>query len=216
MQRKGSQVSVSPLQPSRQTKKTSQHGADVSLSPSHDQRLMRDHIIETASRLFYRNGIRAIGMDRVIAEANIAKATLYRHFPTKEHLIVAYLQARSGRVLASMKKAVSSGTSPVRQVSSLFRLLEQDAHSSEFRGCAFMLAVAEHEESEAVRTVVREHKNAVKGVFLDTISKSEKAGAKRLSEQLALLYDGALASILVYRDPQAAKNAALVAAELMA
>lgn len=177
---------------------------------------MRDHIIETASRLFYRSGIRAVGMDLVIAEANIAKATLYRYFPTKEQLVVEYLQARSGRVLAAMEEAAAAGAYPVKRVASLFRLLEQDAKSSEFRGCAFVLAVAEHEESEAIRTVARGHKDAVRRIFLDAISESRKSGAKRLSEQLALLYDGALSSILVYRNPQAARNAALVAGELLA
>jgi AcrR family transcriptional regulator len=178
---------------------------------------MRDHIIETASRLFYANGIRAVGMDRVIAEADIAKATLYRHFPTKEQLIVAYLRTRSLHVLSSMKSAIrSAGDSPTKRVTGLFRLLERDAHSAEFRGCAFMLAVAEHEESEAIRDVARAHKDAVKRVFLHAVSGSGKAGAKRLAEQLALLHDGALASILVYRNPQAAKTAAFIAGELLA
>jgi AcrR family transcriptional regulator len=177
---------------------------------------MRDHIVATASRLFYRSGIRAVGMDLVIAEANIAKATLYRYFPTKEQLVVEYLKARSGRVLAAMEVAVAADTNPAKRVASLFRHLEQDAHSPEFRGCAFALAVAEHEESDAIRTVARGHKDAVRRIFLDAISEPRKAGAKRLSEQLALLYDGALASILVYRNPQAAKNAALVAGELLA
>lgn len=208
-------MSVSALRPSGQAKKSPRSGADAPPSLSHDQRLMREHIIQTASRLFYRNGIRAVGMDRVIEEANIAKATLYRHFPTKEQLIVAYLQARSGHVLASMKDAALTGASPHKRIASLFQLLERDSHSSEFRGCAFVLAIAEHEESEAIRNVVRGHKNHVKRIFLDVISKSGRTNGKRLSEQLALLYDGALSSILVYRNPQAARHAALVAAELL-
>lgn len=178
---------------------------------------MRDHIIETASRLFYSNGIRAVPMDQIIAEADIAKATLYRYFPTKEHLIVAYLQTRSDRVLASMRDIIhSAGPSPKRRVARLFGQLEETAHSKDFRGCAFMLAMAEHEESVAVREVVRAHKDAVKEIFRDAIAQPGQSGAKRTAEQLALLYDGALASILIYRNPQAAKNAALVATTLVA
>ncbi len=177
---------------------------------------MRDHIIDTAARLFYKNGIRAVGVDRVIAEANIAKATLYRHFPTKELLVLAYLEARSARVLESMRLIVQqAGRTPKRQVAHLFKSLEELAKSEDFRGCAFMLAMAEHEESDMIRAVVRAHKDAVKGIFHEIAVQAAGAKARQLSEQWALLYDGALASILIYRDPAAAKNAALVASSLL-
>ena len=177
---------------------------------------MRDHIIDTAARLFYQNGIRAVGVDRVIAEARIAKATLYRHFPTKEHLVVAYLQARSSRVLESMRTlAADTGKSPKRQVAQLFKGLEELSASPDFRGCAFMLAIAEHEESESVRAVVRGHKDAVKEIFHHITSRIRSRGAKQLADQLALLYDGALASILIYRDASGSKNAVLIAALLI-
>jgi AcrR family transcriptional regulator len=178
--------------------------------------IMRDHILDTAARLFYLNGIRAVGVDRVIAEAKIAKATLYRHFPTKEDLIVAYLQTRSARVLESLRLLVAdTSKSPKRQVAQLFKGLEELANSVDFRGCAFMLAIAEHEESEAVRIVVRSHKDAVKEVFHSIAIRIRTRGAKALSDQLALLYDGALASILIYRDASGAKNAMLIAAMLV-
>lgn len=194
---------------SHPTKRRSRPEANSVQPEPLEQNLMRDHILDIASRLFYQNGIRAIGMDRIIAEADIAKATLYRHFATKEQLVVTYLQVRSARVLATMKEEIAAGETPALKVTRLFRRLEQDARSTAFRGCAFTMALAENEDSEAIRNVVRKHKDAVKRVFL------EVTGAKRLAEQLAILYDGALASILVYRDPQAAKNASLAAAELL-
>ncbi|MDR6817568.1 AcrR family transcriptional regulator [Neorhizobium sp. 2083] len=58
-----------------------------------------DQILTTAGALFYREGIRAVGIGRIIEEANVAKATLYRHFPSKDHLVAAYLQARHERVI---------------------------------------------------------------------------------------------------------------------
>ncbi|GHU02153.1 TetR family transcriptional regulator [Betaproteobacteria bacterium] len=175
---------------------------------------MRDHILETAARLFYENGIRAVGVDRVIAEANIAKATLFRHFATKELLVVAYLQARSERVQASLREVMANaGKSPQKRIVALFHALEESARTQPFRGCAFMLAVAELEESQAIKSVARTHKDAVKALILEALEQPDAAG-RRLAEQLALLYDGALASILVYRDPRAAKFAASAALSL--
>ncbi|OPG72158.1 hypothetical protein B1219_18585 [Pseudomonas ogarae] len=177
---------------------------------------MRNHILNTAARLFYKNGIRAVGIDRIIAEADIAKATLYRHFPNKELLVVAYLEDRSMRVLDSMKITVlSAGKSHQDQVLKLFQSLEKQADSVDFRGCAFMLAMAEHEESDLIKKVVRKHKDSVKGIFHSIVLQLNSTTATRVSEQLALLYDGALASILVYRDPVAARNAALIAENVL-
>lgn len=172
---------------------------------------MRDHILETAARLFYQNGIRAVGVDRIIAEANIAKATLFRYFPTKEHLVVAYLQARSERSLAAIRHVIDvAGKSPRKRIAAIFQALQQTADSQDFRGCAFVLAVAEHEESAAIRDVAKAHKDAVRKLILDAIDQPGAAG-RRLAEQLALLYDGAMASMLIYRDSQAVRNASAAA-----
>src|SRR5262245_10312606 len=65
----------------------------------------RNRILETADRLFYRQGIRAVGIDRVIAEADVAKATLYAHFPSKDDLIVATLRRREESVRAFFRSA---------------------------------------------------------------------------------------------------------------
>lgn len=165
---------------------------------------MKDHILEVATGLFYREGLRAVGIDRIIAEAGIAKATLYRHFPTKEQLIAYYLRSRHDLTLAAMEEAVAAaGNSTVKRVSSIFDWLYARA-DSDFRGCAFLLAVAEHGDSPEIRDVVREHKDAVRGMFLQALGETGKGkSGKELADQLALLYDGALASIMVRRKPDA-------------
>lgn len=159
-----------------------------------------DQIIAAAGGLFYREGIRAVGIDRIIEEANVAKATLYRHFPSKDHLVAAYLSARHDRVIQSLNEVVSSALPPRAQIVSIFERLHEKADSPDFRGCAFALAVAEHGESDKVCSVARHHKAVVRGIFSTILS---KAGiADELTAALALLYEGALATVAVGRDPQ--------------
>lgn len=161
-----------------------------------------DHILNTASALFYRDGIRAVGIDRIIEEANVAKATLYRHFPSKDHLVAAYLQARHDRVIRSLEEVQDEADTPREQIKVIFERLYEKADSPEFRGCAFALAVAEHGDSERVVSVARTHKAKVRAIFSDIIA---TAGEDRghAAAHLALLYEGALATVAVGRDPQA-------------
>lgn len=164
---------------------------------------MKDHILEVATGLFYREGLRAVGIDRIIAEAGIAKATLYRHFPTKEQLIADYLRSRHALTLQAMEAALdAAGNDTAKRVAALFDWLYARA-DSDFRGCAFLLAVAEHGDSPEIRTVVREHKDAVREMFARALGKSKAKAARELADQLALLYDGALANIMVRRQPDA-------------
>ncbi|OLP58006.1 transcriptional regulator [Xaviernesmea oryzae] len=161
-----------------------------------------EQILTVAGALFYREGIRAIGIDRIIEEASVAKATLYRHFPSKDHLVAAYLTQRHDRVIAALHEVAEEIDAPRDQIAALFQRLYEKAESRDFRGCAFALAVAEHGDSERVVEVARRHKQAVFEIFRSTV-----AGALTTPEQtaahLALLYEGALATVAVNRDPNA-------------
>lgn len=161
-----------------------------------------DQILATAGSLFYREGIRAVGIDRIIEVANVAKATLYRHFPSKDHLVAAYLQDRHERVIRSLYEALEKEAAPRDQLGLIFERLYDKADSAEFRGCAFALAVAEHGDSERVVSVARLHKTMVREIFRDIMS---RIGAKpdQAAAHLALLYEGALATVAVGRDPKA-------------
>lgn len=167
-----------------------------------------EQILSVASDLFYREGIRAVGIDRIIEEASVAKATLYRHFPSKDHLVAAYLNERHERVIASLEEALEAVQQPRDQIGIIFHRLFEKAESPDFRGCAFALAVAEHGESERVVSVARKHKQTVLDVFRRIVSQPEgranEAATRQASLHLALLYEGALATIAVNRDPQAA------------
>jgi len=176
---------------------------------------VRDHIVETASRLFYQHGVKTVGVDRVIAEAGIAKATLYRHFPSKEQLVVAYLQARHDAVMQSMEQGRLGGQAGASaRVLRYFEILQRKAGSQEFKGCAFLLALAENENSAPIKEVVLLHKQTILDMFLAELPEDLPARVP-LARQLALLYDGALAQIMVQRSPEAAQIAALCADSLL-
>ncbi|WP_425961215.1 TetR/AcrR family transcriptional regulator [Rhizobium nepotum] len=161
-----------------------------------------DQIITAAGALFYNEGIRAVGIDRIIEEAKVAKATLYRHFPSKDHLVAAYLQDRHDRVIRSLRDVLAATIDPRDQIQVIFERLYEKADSPEFRGCAFALAVAEHGDSGRVVTVARTHKRMVRDIFEAVML---KAGVRldQAASHLSLLYEGALATVAVGRDPHA-------------
>ena len=158
-------------------------------------------ILSAAGALFYREGIRAVGIDRIIEEAKVAKATLYRHFPSKDHLVAAYLEDRHNRVIRSLREVLDAPT-PRHQIQLIFERLYEKADSPEFRGCAFALAVAEHGDSERVVSIARKHKKTVRDIFLTIMSEAD-AGLESPAAHLSLLYEGALATVAVERDPTA-------------
>lgn len=168
---------------------------------------MKDRILETADRLFYLQGIRAIGVDTIAAEIGISKRTLYNHFPSKDALISAYLVRRFVAPRASDK-------SPLDQILGTFDALERRFAAKDFRGCPFVNAVAELGcEDKSVRRIAVEFKESRRLWFRDLLVQLGVTKAEALATQLALLVDGSIAQDLVRNDPsmaQAAKEAATV------
>src|SRR5206468_11671462 len=97
---------------------------------------MKERILQTADRLFYLDGIRAVGVDTIAAEIGISKRTLYNHFPSKDALITAYLQRRFVQPRPSTRP-------PAEQILATFDSLERRFSAKDFRGCPFVNAVAE-------------------------------------------------------------------------
>ena len=167
---------------------------------------MKERILETADRLFYLQGIRAIGVDTIAAEIGISKRTLYNHFPSKDALISAYLARRFVQPRPSEKP-------PVEQILGTFDSLERRFASKDFRGCPFVNAVAELSEDQSVRKVAIAFKESRRLWFRDLLMQIGVANAEALATQLAVLVDGCIAQDLVRNDPamaRAAKDAATV------
>ena len=168
---------------------------------------MKDRILETADRLFYLQGIRAVGVDTIAAEIGISKRTLYNHFPSKDALIAAYLARRFVTPRPSDKP-------PVEQILGTFDSLERRFASKDFRGCPFVNAVAElGSEDQSVRKVAIAFKESRRLWFRDLLLQLGVRDAEALATQLTLLVDGSIAQDLVRNDPamaRAAKEAAIV------
>jgi AcrR family transcriptional regulator len=168
---------------------------------------MEQRILETADRLFYLQGIRAVGVDTIAAETGISKRTLYNHFPSKDALIAAYLERRFTRAPPSDKP-------PVEQILGTFDRLERGFASKGFRGCPFVNAVAElGAEDRSVRKIAIAFKESRRLWFRDLLLQLGVADPEGLATQLTLLVDGSIAQDLVRDDPsmaRAAKDAARV------
>jgi AcrR family transcriptional regulator len=162
---------------------------------------MKERILETADRLFYLRGIRAVGVDSIAAEIGISKRTLYNHFPSKDELIAAYLARRFKQVPASEKP-------PAEQILGTFESLERHFARTDFRGCPFVNAVAElGAEDQAVKRIALAFKESRRVWFRDLLRQLEVADPEGLATQLTLLVDGSIAQNLVRDDPSMARAA---------
>lgn len=168
---------------------------------------MQERILETADRLFYGHGIRAVGVDTIAAEIGISKRTLYNHFPSKDALIVAYLSRRS------VSRRVSDRP-PLEQILGMFDWLERWFASKAFRGCPFVNAVAEiGDRSHPATKIAVDQKERGRVAFRDILARLGVADPDGLATQLTILVEGAMAAALVRDDPamaRAAKSAARV------
>jgi AcrR family transcriptional regulator len=151
----------------------------------------RERILDTASRLFYRHGFVSVGVDTIIAEAGVAKMSLYRHFASKDDLIVAYLEQSNERFWGWFDAAAGDGT-PRAQLVNLFDALATFATSPACFGCMFQLAAADFPDPEhPANRIALDHKNTVLERFRHLASQAGSPDPEALAQQLLLLMDGA-------------------------
>jgi AcrR family transcriptional regulator len=155
----------------------------------------RQRILETAFRLFYAHGIRGVGVDRIIAESGVAKATFYKHFPAKDDLVLAYLdrvdEAWTGQLKAA---AEAAGPSPADRLVGMFDALASACRREGYRGCAFINAAAENAAGTRVHDRTLAHKDAIRAWVASLAADAGAADPHGLARTLTLLLDGGLAS----------------------
>ncbi|WP_428487418.1 TetR/AcrR family transcriptional regulator [Rhodopila sp.] len=170
---------------------------------------MTERILATADRLFYQQGIRAVGVDTIAAEAGISKRSLYDTFPSKDLLVAAYLR---GRILPFP----DSAENPMAQVLALFDQLQARLAAGGFRGCPFVNAVTElARDCEAARAIALRYKEDRRLHIRALLAQAGASEPDRLASQIALLLEGAIASMLVREDPSVAVQARDAAVVLM-
>jgi AcrR family transcriptional regulator len=155
----------------------------------------RERILATAFALFYAHGIRGVGIDRIIAESGVAKATFYKHFPAKDDLVLAYLdrvdEAWSGQLHAA---AAAAGPDPAAQLVGAFDALGNACRRDGYRGCAFINAAAETPAGSRIHDRTLAHKEAVRSWLTGLADEAGAPDPAGLARTLTLLLDGGLAS----------------------
>jgi len=177
----------------------------------------KQRLLDTADRLFYQEGLRAVGIDRIIAEAGVAKMTLYTYFPSKDDLIVAVLQYREAQVLAffraAMARHAARTTDPLR---AFFAALKEWFESPGFRGCAFQNAAVELADPDHAGTqVVRDHKRRFANLLRGVVEEAVGTGAETLAPAITLLVEGAIVTAVIQGAPDAAEVARDAALQLV-
>ncbi|MEV0643372.1 TetR/AcrR family transcriptional regulator [Streptomyces sp. NPDC050619] len=175
----------------------------------------RDRILDTACELFYAHGIHAVGVDRLIAESGVAKATLYKQFPSKDDVVAAYLRRMDDSWRRQLRSAaLAAGDDPRDQLFGLFVALEHAAREGTL-GCAFINAAAEYAPGSTAHAITAEHKRAVRDWVRDLATAAGAADPDMLAFQLTVLIDGTLAATRVERADAAAEAAKRAARELL-
>jgi len=177
-----------------------------------------DRILDTASKLFYQKGIRATGVDRIAADSGMTKMTLYACFGSKEELVRAYLARRDQRWREWFKGAVERHPhrDPSRRPLAIFDALAERLADPEFRGCAFINAMAELEDREHPGYVAAsEHKARVQDYVRGLLQASGYRDAGSLAKRFMVLIDGALVTAYREQSPEAAHHAREIAAGLL-
>lgn len=168
----------------------------------------RERILATAFRLFYARGIRAVGVDTLIAGSGVAKATFYHHFPTKDELVLAYLDhvdtVWTGQLRAA---ATAAGAHPADQLVGAFDALRFACRREGYRGCAFLNAAAESTAGSPVHARTLAHKESVREWLTELAARGGAAQPAELARTLSVLLDGGLADGALAGDPRAAEAA---------
>jgi AcrR family transcriptional regulator len=175
---------------------------------------VRDRLLKAADRLFYKEGIGAVGIDRVLEEADAAKASLYAHFGCKDDLIAAYVQGRieySRQLMEQFMEAVPPADRALR----VFDFVEAWTNQSDFRGCPVQHAVAElTDATHPARLLAAEQRQWLLARFTEWARDAGVANPKRIAGALLTLFDGAVAGA-EQDGPARARDAKWAAAQLL-
>jgi AcrR family transcriptional regulator len=175
-----------------------------------------ERLLEAASDLFYREGIRAVGVDTVSEKAGVSKRTLYNRFGGKDGLVAEYLRRRDERWKAYLRGATGDESGPREKLLAVFAAYEEWLVGEDFRGCAFANAAAEFPDPEhPARVVARRHKKGVEGHLAALAEEAGFDEPRILAERLLLLLEGAAATAAMRRSREPLDVARSLARELL-
>jgi AcrR family transcriptional regulator len=165
----------------------------LEIPPAAQRAPAKGRILETANDLFYEDGIRNVGVDRIIAASSVTKATFYKHYRAKDNLIVEYIANRHRRVRANLEAIIENAPDPETALQDFIEAIATEIASPGFRGCPFINAAAEFPDAaHPVRAVVTAHREW----YVETLAELLKGIGHPTpgdgADELLLARDGAL------------------------
>ena len=158
---------------------------------------VKNRIIETASSLFYKNGYNSTGINEIISEAGVAKATLYNHFKSKEEICLAYLRFKDASFIKDIEAFASSKSKGKTQVLAIFDFLELFFQTNDFNGCWCIKTVSEiPNDNETIRNEIQKQKNGlielISKLVVNNLEEIKTEEINSLSRKIYLLYESAV------------------------
>ena len=175
----------------------------------------RERLLAAANDLFYKEGVHTVGIDRIIEQAGVAKASLYNTFGSKDELVRAYLETRYANVTARIMQAVERYDTPRERLLAVFEGQGELFAQPDYRGCAFARASAESHPGDAAEQAADGYRRWVRNLLTKLAAEAGAPEPEVLARQLHLLYDGSGQSARMDHDPAAATAARAAATILL-
>jgi AcrR family transcriptional regulator len=181
-----------------------------------DRPTPRARLLQAADRLFYEEGICTVGVDRILAEADVARASLYTTYGSKDALVSAYLRSRSINWQAIIAELLPTRwATPRDRILGIFELLTEWFTAPGYRGCPFINASAEAAADDAVSEVRDQHRAWVRDLFAALGRDAGAADPEALADELVLLYDGSMVGAQLDHSPNPGLAASRAAAAVI-
>ncbi|WP_068157449.1 TetR/AcrR family transcriptional regulator [Rhodococcus phenolicus] len=172
-----------------------------------------ERLLETASALFSEHGIRAVGIDRILAESGVARASLYSAYGSKDALVVAYLDRLDRRDRARWVDAVAGMQDPAAKILAFFDLALASAPSKGYRGCQYSNAATEFPDESFAPVVA--HREWLRGTLVELLTAAGVAEPDAVALRIRLIYDGAFAGSKLERTDSPLRRGREMVAELI-
>lgn len=172
----------------------------------------RQRLLDTATDLFYRQGYHATGINQVLQEAGVARASLYLHFASKEALLAAFLEFRHNYWFDALKSFTEKHSKPKEKIIAAFDFLLDINEKENYRGCAFLNILSEitEQDGEALR-IIRDHKKDLRAYFSAILNKEKQL----LQDHVYLLFESAMVESQLYANQWPVQEARKMVAELL-
>jgi AcrR family transcriptional regulator len=176
-----------------------------------------ERILATADELFYREGVRAVGIQRVIDEAGIAKASLYAHYASKDDLVAACMERRGQANRAAINAVLEAAPdNPRAKLLALFDFQREAVIDPGFHGCPVQKTHAElHEPDHPARRVTATHRRWLLDLLARLVKEAGLTSPDYVAGALVVLFDGAIATTMVDGDPNVTRYARLAAEQII-